>query len=380
MYNKGDLSFKYQPKFLAKDTIDAFLKCLDVYLCNHTSNTFNFVFHGGEPLLAPFEIYEYFITSVVVIFKKHSIKPTFGIQTNGVLINKNWIDFLKKHEIYVGFSLDTTKTSNDNNRIFHSGKSSYNQIVRGFNLYKKYMGYTPGILSVIDINQLPEEIFAHYKNINATVVNLLFPDDTYDSNYKDDLTFGKWLLSMYDLWLKNNTIQIEQFELLTSLFYGVSNIGDEYYGVVDNNTFVLETDGGILANDPLRVCHPNDNKTLLNVKYNNINDLKSDSLADYYYNNKHRLSKKCSNCQLSKVCSGGYLINRFSKKNGFDNPSIYCKSLAYFIVNVQHIIANYTNPNMTDDKKITKIDLNEVLKYCENKTYEETKELSKFKH
>jgi len=380
IYNKGDGSYKNQPKFLSESTILAFLKKMDNYLLDYEYDTFSFIFHGGEPLLANQNLYEFFIGNTISFFNKHNIKPSFVIQTNGVLINEEWINFFEKYDVNLGISLDSTKDSNDVNRVYHNGKSSYYEILNGFNIYKQITGKTPGLLSVIDLNQNPEEVYAHYKEIKANYINLLFPDDTYNDKFNDDLKLGKWLVSMFDYWITDKTIRVDQFEVLMTIFYGGDFVGDEYYGTKLNNVFILETDGEIQANDPLRVCAPNIHKTKLNVHADEILDLFNNPLAELYYNSKERLCNKCKNCQLVDICSGGYLINRYNNLNGFDNPSIYCKSLGYFITHVQNKIAEYTNQHLIEEDRITPLNLNEILNYCEINTYEETYELSKFKN
>jgi uncharacterized protein len=379
IYNKGDESFKGQPKFLSESTVDYFLKKMDSYLVGYPHNSFSFVFHGGEPLLADKTLYAYFIKNNTAIFEKHNIKPIFCIQTNGVLIDSEWVGFFKQYDIHVGISIDSTKKSNDSNRVYHNGKSSYKEILNGFNTYRNLTGHSPGILSVIDLNQDPEEVYAHYKSINAAYINLLFPDDTHNDNFIDDLKLGKWLFSIFKMWLNGKEVRIDQFEVLLSIIYGADFIGDEYYGTKLNNTFILETDGELQANDPLRVCIPNIHKTKFNVEKNEIMDLLKNPLAELYYNSKERLCNKCKNCQLSDICSGGYLINRFSNLNGFDNPSIYCKSLAYLITNVQNMAADFSNQHISDDEKIVPLNLEEILNHCESNDYAETYELSKFK-
>jgi uncharacterized protein len=378
MYNKGDDSYKKQPKYLSHDTITHFFSRLDKYFETYEYDSFAFVFHGGEPMLAKQELYLYFIEKAKEVFLKHKKTPTFLIQTNGVLLDKNWIDFFLENEIHVGISLDSTKESNDTYRVYHNGKSAYDNIIKGFELYKEQTKTIPGLLSVIDMDSDPHEVYEHYKSIGADYINLLFPDETFDSNFTDDLKLGKWLLTIYNLWLKEKAIRVDQFEVLLAIFYGADFIGDEYYGLKLNNTFILETDGELQANDPLRVCMPNIHKTKLNVKTHDLIELLNNPLAELYYNSKERLCKKCQACELNGVCSGGYLINRYSKLNGFDNPSIYCKSLAYFIVNVQNSIADFTNPKLPEDKRINKLNLDKILSYCENSMYDEIPSLKKF--
>lgn len=145
MYNKGDLSFLNQPKFMSLDTIDNLIKRFDEYLKEYKYDDFNFVFHGGEPMLASKSLYRYFIINVNKLFKKYKKQAKYSIQTNGVLINKEWIKFFKKYGIHVGISLDTTKKSNDINRIYHNGKSSYNDILKGLNTFNEEMNYKAGV-------------------------------------------------------------------------------------------------------------------------------------------------------------------------------------------------------------------------------------------
>ena len=39
------------------------------------------------------------------------------------------------------------------------------------------------------------------------------------------------------------------------------------------------------------------------------------------------LCERCRNCKFMGACGGGYLPHRFSRKNGYDNPSVYCDDL-----------------------------------------------------
>ena len=41
------------------------------------------------------------------------------------------------------------------------------------------------------------------------------------------------------------------------------------------------------------------------------------------------------------ACGGGYLPHRFSKKTGYDNPSVYCGDLYSMFENMQSILASH---------------------------------------
>jgi len=41
------------------------------------------------------------------------------------------------------------------------------------------------------------------------------------------------------------------------------------------------------------------------------------------------------------ACGGGYLPHRFSRKNGYDNPSVYCGDLYSMFENMQSVLESH---------------------------------------
>jgi uncharacterized protein len=41
------------------------------------------------------------------------------------------------------------------------------------------------------------------------------------------------------------------------------------------------------------------------------------------------------------ACGGGYLPHRFSKENGYDNPSMYCNDFFSMLKNVQSVLESF---------------------------------------
>ena len=46
------------------------------------------------------------------------------------------------------------------------------------------------------------------------------------------------------------------------------------------------------------------------------------------------LPEVCSACSWKRICSGGYLLHRYSRLREFDNPSVFCESLKTFYAHV----------------------------------------------
>jgi uncharacterized protein len=52
------------------------------------------------------------------------------------------------------------------------------------------------------------------------------------------------------------------------------------------------------------------------------------------------------------ACGGGYLPHRFSKVNGYDNPSVYCDDLYAMFENMQSGLADHLYVSKPDGKRL----------------------------
>lgn len=367
MYNKGDDTYLKQPKFMSIETIEHLIDKIIIHLNQNETEAFLIVFHGGEPLLWDKELYRYFITNLNNK-NKTKTKIAYSIQTNGVLVDSEWIQLFKELDIRFSFSIDTTKESTNLNRIYHNGKGSYDDIIRGYILAKNELeseNAPIGLISVIDINTNPIDVYNHYKSIGARVVSLLLPDNTHDTFDKNESgLYGKWFNDLFREWYfdtDKTKPEIWPLKHILSLILGMEKMGNELYGNTNNNTLIIETDGSIEVNDPLRVCRNGFTKNDFSVYKNNINDIYEDNLAKLYYSSHTNTCYTCENCSLYQVCGGGYILNRYSSRNGFDNPSIYCTDIVSIITHIQNIIFNEF-PELEFDK----INFNEIIEEIRN--------------
>ena len=90
---------------------------------------------------------------------------------------------------------------------------------------------------------------------------------------------------------------------------------------------VVETDGGIEPTDAFKCCENGLTKVGLNVLEDEFDELYTRQFVEKLQIGSKSLCQKCQSCELLNVCGGGYMPHRYSKKNGFDNPSIYCDDL-----------------------------------------------------
>jgi len=88
-------------------------------------NHFEITFWGGEPLL------QYNLMKKLIAYsEKKSDKVIFGGTTNGLLLDREKLEFLRDHKSKFMISLDGIKVVHDSYRIFPNGKGSWDILAR----------------------------------------------------------------------------------------------------------------------------------------------------------------------------------------------------------------------------------------------------------
>jgi uncharacterized protein len=101
------------------------------------------------------------------------------------------------------------------------------------------------------------------------------------------------------------------------------------------------TDGSVEAHDVLRIAGNAFNQTKFNIFEHPIDAVRNEPLWQAARDASINLCGKCRQCRFMNACGGGYLPHRFSLKNGFDNPSVYCDDLYAMFENMESVLAEH---------------------------------------
>jgi uncharacterized protein len=364
MYNLGDESYKLQPKFIAEKTIQEFVKKILSHLQKNKLQRIHIIIHGGEPLLMNKTDFTNFINHFDLL-KKNEIEVNFSLQTNGILIDNEWCNLFKKHFINIGISLDGAKQDNDLFRIDKKGKGTYDDVINGLNILNNN-NFNTGVLSVMNLKSNPIEYYEHFKSLNLKSVDILLLDANHDTKqnvFQHNISPSEWYIKIFDKWFYDSEqkYNVRFFEMIIKEILGQKQDLDSL-GIHENNVLVLETNGDIEAVDVLKLCGDSFTKNGININTHEIDEISKSELIEVYYNSGKYLPQKCLACPIQDICGGGYLPHRYSSKNGFNNPSIYCDDLLKIITHIQNTVIDSMPSELVSKTGISKLTYEDALK------------------
>src|SRR4030042_2544914 len=96
-----------------------------------------FAWQGGEPTLMGVGLFR----RAVELQKKDGSpgqQVSNTLQTNGVLLDDEWCRFFRENKFLLGISIDGPKEFHDRYRIDHSGKGTFDRVIRGIETCRKH--------------------------------------------------------------------------------------------------------------------------------------------------------------------------------------------------------------------------------------------------
>ena len=333
---KGDTSYKTHPPVVRSDVVEAlghFVKTSGLAL-GHTSTAI--VLHGGEPLLMKKAAFDRMCTTLRSIVEP-ALDLRIALQTNGVLIDADWIDLFARHDIHVGVSIDGTPDVHDTSRLDHKGRGTYAATERGWWLLhaagEAGRIVRPGILCVVnpDVDGY-EQFIGLADRLQCRTIDFLVPDLTHDDPlFTPDYVqaTAHYLMGVIRGWGERaeNRISLRFLNdiihpLLDRDALASAMLHKENY----RNLITVSSDGSIGPEDTLRTLAPRFRTLGLNVRDHAIQDVIDHPVWQELLEAR-RAPDACDGCRWWGMCQGGKLYSRFAEPDGFAHASGYCDGL-----------------------------------------------------
>jgi uncharacterized protein len=338
----GDDSWRAMPKSMHITTLKKIIERIKEHSMKHDFNNVSISLHGGEPLLVGHELFENYVS--LIRKELNDYRLSLGVQTNGIKIDDMFVDIFTKYNVSIGLSLDGPPKTNDKKRVYHSGKGSGLDVENGLSKLKNSTLFS-GILSVIDIDSDPVEVWRYLANLNPPVLDFLLPHAHWDNTISDNQfkridKHGDWLCAIFDDWYNGHRrdIRIRLFEEIIYRLFGHPGTL-ESLGLEDVSLITIGVNGNYEQVDTMKSVFPGAHEISLNVDTSEIDDVLNHKNIIDRQSGISSLSDKCKQCSIVNICGGGYYPHRYSSRNEFNNPSVYCSALMKLIKHIKNRIS-----------------------------------------
>ncbi|AKP35151.1 cyclophane-forming radical SAM/SPASM peptide maturase XyeB [Yersinia aleksiciae] len=339
VYNKGNTIADNSPARISNKNILQLVGFLQRACREYSIGTLQIDLHGGEPLLMKKENFAS-MCELLMMADYCGSNINLALQTNGTLVDDEWISLFEKYSIHVSISIDGPKHINDRHRLDTKGRSTYEGTVRGLRRLQHAhqqgrLRAAPGILCVANPQASGTEIYRHFvDDLGVYGFDLLIPDDAYSDDHVDPISMGRFLNEALDEWVKDDNpkifVRLFQTHIATLLGAKVGVLGHTPE-VTGAYACTVGSDGFIRVDDTLRATSDRIFDPIGHVSDISLSEVLDSPQFQEYTLIGQSLPTECENCIWAKVCAGGRIMNRFSPEDRFNRKSVYCYSMRSFL-------------------------------------------------
>jgi uncharacterized protein len=335
-----DAAVYTKPKLMSADVLRQLLRRIEEHVVKYSLAEFPLILHGGEPLLWGAENFHRMAEACEGISARTGCQIPIAVTTNGVLIDDTWLDCFKVHDITVAISLDGPAHIHDAHRRTFQGVGTHAAVERAARMLLSH-DIAMTALAVCNPAYAAKEYFDFFASCGIHNYDVMIPDATVD---EDPPHIGSFYKDLFDLWLDANrhrlTVNIRIVtDMVAALLANHSPTEGVGYSPVELCTVM--TDGSVEAHDVLRIAGDGVTQTTFNIFEHAIDDVRNESRWQAAREASIKLCEKCRRCTFRDACGGGYLPHRFSKANGYDNPSVYCDDLYATFEHIKSVLENH---------------------------------------
>lgn len=306
---------------VAKDAIDFLVNSY----APHASKYVVDLSGSGEPLLQ-IDL----IKQIVDYCKRKRNEACKNIEvmfcTNLTLLTPEIVEYLDNEpSIILGTSIDGDQITNDINRVYANEKGTYDDIVKGLNMFKnKKLGLA---VTVTPLNQNVDLIYDHLYNLpNVDCVSMKYIRNYDGLEYDFDYFDIPYLISRYERLCDNIFIELKRgnFDYLKKLLKGADYFGGLIYANVFRGTFkVYRCDAGksritVDSKGDIYACSVMYGNEYFRVGsiYSGVNRKKQAKFECVSINSV----SKCKRCEIKSICGGECYVNAYMKNDNIFSP------------------------------------------------------------
>ena len=341
-----------KPKLMSADVLRQLLARIEEHLARYPLSDFPIVLHGGEPLLWGIANFRRFAEACEAISSRTGCAIPIAVTTNGVLIDDEWLNCFEAHDISVAISLDGPAHIHDAHRRTFQGTGTHAAVERAARMLVS-RDICVSALAVCNPAYPPRQYVEFFADCGIANYDIMIPDATVDENPP---SIGSFYNGLLDSWLEaNRNVPTVNIRTITDMIAALlaNNSPTEGVGYRPVELCTVMTDGSVEAHDVLRIAGDGFTQTKFNIFEHAIDDVRKEPCWRAARDASINLCEKCRQCKFMNACGGGYLPHRFSRKNGYDNPSVYCDDLYAMFENMQSVLERHLYISKPDGERLS---------------------------
>jgi uncharacterized protein len=321
------------------------------YIRSQETPDVTFSWQGGEPTLLGLP----FFRKVVALQSRYADeRPIHNtIQTNGVLLDDQWGDFLAQHKFLVGLSIDGPRELHDRYRVFKGGQPSFDRVMAGVKILLKH-GVEFNTLTCVqkENSYRPLEVYRFLKEMGSRFMQFIpiverkalvagDPGSGMPARHVSPVTassveprqYGRFLTAIFDEWVRADVGEyfVQLFDVALQVWYG-QEASLCVFRETCGSALAIEHNGDVYSCD--HFVFPE--HRVGNVMEQTLADIAESPAQIKFGNDKAAtLPKYCRECSVRFACNGECPKNRFVKTpDGEAGLNYLCEAYKVFFNHV----------------------------------------------
>ncbi len=326
-------------------SVDMLERLVDGYLFYSFPNS-SFAFQGGEPTLAGLKFFETLV-GFQKRFGRDGQMVSNSIQTNGILLDKDWCGLFREYKFLLGLSLDGPEEIHDLYRYNKAGHPTASKVIESVALLQsqKIEFNVLCVVSKANVSRAAE-VFRFFRKLGISYVQFIplaefHPDGSPMPYTISAAEYGQFLCKIFDLWWpERQHMGVRFFENIAEALAGrkpgtcTMHESCDSYAVVEYNGDVYPCDFFV-------------------EKSWKLGNIETDSWAEIARRQRRAgfAAKKsvphteCTVCEYQTICHGGCPKLRHGPNHRFEDLDYFCGSY-------KQIFAKAVPPLTREVKKI----------------------------
>lgn len=290
----------------------------------------HFAWQGGEPTLVGLEFFQ----RVVQLQERYCAGRVVhnGLQTNGLLLDDRWCQFLSQNKFLVGLSLDGPPRVHDRWRVDRGGAGSHAQALRALRRLQQH-GVVFNTLTVVHAESPALETYTYLRELGCTVMQFLPLVDPGRPWCLEGPVWGDFLCTIFDEWSRHDVgrVYVQLFEVALENWLG-RPASLCFFRRDCGQAVALEHNGDLYSCD--HFVHTENR--LGNVGRQHLHWMLSSPQQKQFGRDKSQtLPGQCRRCEVLFACHGECPKNRLLKdENGEDGLNYLCGGYLRFFRHV----------------------------------------------